>query len=119
MHERTIALSLVEAVCDGLPALGCGVRIVALHLRIGPLSPVVAETLALSFDEASAGSPIEGARLDIERTPLVIWCDRCVAERTAASVHQLSCPICGSSGSTIMTGQQLELTAVEVMAPPS
>jgi len=118
MHELTIAMSLIETVCDELPTLGPGTRITALHVRLGALSSVVPEALAVSFDLAAAGSAIEGVRLEIERTPLVIWCDRCVAERTPASVHRLGCPICGSTGSTIMAGRELELTAVEVIDDP-
>ena len=115
MHELTIALSLIETVCDELPALGNGARVAVLHVRLGPLSSVVPEALALSFDLAASGSALPGARLEIERSPLVIWCDRCVAERTAPSVLRLACPVCGSTGSTVVAGRELELAAVEVV----
>lgn len=68
MHELSIAISLVEAICDELPALGSpSVRTV--HLRVGPRSGVVPEALSFSFDLAAAGTPVEGATLAIERTP--------------------------------------------------
>lgn len=117
MHGLTIAMSLIEAVCDEMTALN-GARITALHVRIGPLSSVAPEALAFSFDAASAGSAIEGVKLEIERTRLVIWCDRCVGERTLTTVRLLAGPICGSTASTIMIGRELELIAVEVVEPP-
>jgi Zn finger protein HypA/HybF involved in hydrogenase expression len=68
MHELSIALSLVEAICDELPRLG-PVRVQAVHVRVGSLSGVATEALAFAFDVATDDSPIAGARLDIEKTP--------------------------------------------------
>lgn len=68
MHELSIAISLVEAVCDELPRLGDGVTVRAVRLRVGPLSGVVPDALAFAFDAAALETPIAGARLDIEAT---------------------------------------------------
>jgi hydrogenase nickel incorporation protein HypA/HybF len=67
MHELSIAVSLVEAVCDELPTLGPDVAVRAVRLRVGPLSGVVPEALTFAFDIAAADTPLAGARLDIER----------------------------------------------------
>jgi hydrogenase nickel incorporation protein HypA/HybF len=68
MHELSIALSLVEAVCEELPRLGDRVSIRRVRVRVGPLSGVVPEALAFAFEVAADDSPIAGARLEIERT---------------------------------------------------
>ena len=65
MHELSIAMSLVEAVCDELPKLG-RVSIESVHVRIGALSGVVADALVFAFEVASGETPIAGARLDVE-----------------------------------------------------
>lgn len=67
MHELSIAMSLVETVCEELPRLG-RVSVKSVRIRVGPLSGVVPDALAFAFDVAAADSPIAGARLDIERT---------------------------------------------------
>lgn len=66
MHELSIALSLIDAVCDELPRLG-EVAVRCVHVRVGPLSGVVADALAFAFDVAVADSRIAGAELRIEQ----------------------------------------------------
>ena len=66
MHELSIALSLVETVCDELPRLGSGVAVRRVLIRVGPLSGVVPAALKFAFDVAAEGSPIAGSELDIE-----------------------------------------------------
>ena len=66
MHELSIALSLVEAVCDELPQWGSNVTVRRVVVRVGPLSGVVSDALAFAFDVAAEGTAIAGARLEIE-----------------------------------------------------
>ena len=68
MHELSIALSLIDAVCDELPRLGHNVSVRSVRIRVGPQSGVATEALAFAFEIAAADSPITGARLEIERT---------------------------------------------------
>jgi hydrogenase nickel incorporation protein HypA/HybF len=68
MHELSIALSLIDAVCEELPRIGANVSVRSVRIRVGPLSGVVPDALTFAFDVAAAESPIAGARLDIERT---------------------------------------------------
>jgi len=70
MHELSIAVSLIDAVCDELPRLGAGARVRRLHVRVGPASGVAPEALTFAFDVAKAGSPIEDAELAIDRRSL-------------------------------------------------
>jgi len=68
MHELSIAVSLVDAVCDELPKLG-RVSVRSVRVRVGALSGVVGDALTFAFEVATDASPIAGARLDIEQTP--------------------------------------------------
>jgi hydrogenase nickel incorporation protein HypA/HybF len=65
MHELSIALSLVDTICDELPKIG-QVSVRCVHVRIGALSGVVPEALSFAFDVACGDSPIAGAQLAIE-----------------------------------------------------
>ena len=113
MHELSVAISLVEAACEKAGALG-DVRVDAVFVRLGPYSGVVKDALAFCFEIAAQGSAIEGARLDIEDVPVVVFCPRCAAERPLTRMAQLRCPICGEPTPEIVTGRELELTALEV-----
>jgi hydrogenase nickel incorporation protein HypA/HybF len=66
MHELSIAMSLIDAVCEELPKLGSGVAVRTIHVRVGPLSGVVPRALAFAFEVAVVDSPLAGARLEIE-----------------------------------------------------
>jgi hydrogenase nickel incorporation protein HypA/HybF len=67
MHELSIAVSLVDTVCDALPNLG-NVLVQSVKVRVGALSGVVPAALAFAFDVASAETAIAGSRLDVEQT---------------------------------------------------
>ncbi|HEY7171072.1 MAG TPA: hydrogenase maturation nickel metallochaperone HypA [Vicinamibacterales bacterium] len=68
MHELSIALSLIDAVCDELPRLGAQASVRSVRIRVGPRSGVVASALRFAFEVAVADSPLAGAQLDIEET---------------------------------------------------
>jgi hydrogenase nickel incorporation protein HypA/HybF len=113
MHELSIAMSLIEVASEEAARLGAA-RVHALHVRIGPLSGVVKEALAFSFDVASAGTALEGARLEIEEVPVQVYCDACGGERTLPDVQPLRCPACAAPASDVVGGRECLLTALEI-----
>lgn len=117
MHELSIAVGLVEAACEEVARLEGSPEVRALRLRLGPLSGVVEEALRFSFEIAAGGTAVSGARLDVERTAVRGWCDRCRAERAIAGVR-LVCPACGRGIAEVRAGRELELVALEIEGPP-
>ncbi len=115
MHELSIALSIVDMATETAEREGSG-RIVAVHLRLGPVSGVVPEALVSAFELARAGSPLENAELVVERVPLVTYCPTCEAERTPVSLQQLCCPVCAAPTPRIVRGRELEVTALEIVS---
>jgi hydrogenase nickel incorporation protein HypA/HybF len=65
MHELSVAMSFVGAICDELPQLG-DVSVRSVRIRVGVLSGVGMEALMSAFDVAADGTPIAGARLIVE-----------------------------------------------------
>jgi hydrogenase nickel incorporation protein HypA/HybF len=114
MHELSIALSLVEQAAEEAGRLG-DVRVDALHLRLGPLSGVVKDALLFSFEIAAAGTPVEGARLEIEEVPLTVLCHQCGAERVLPTIQHFRCPACDSPTPDVVRGRELEFVAMEVI----
>jgi Zn finger protein HypA/HybF involved in hydrogenase expression len=68
MHELSIAMSLVDAICEELPKLGDGARVGRVRVRVGSRSGVVDHALAFAFAIAIEESAIAGASLEIEQT---------------------------------------------------
>lgn len=113
MHELSIAVALVDLAEGAAARLGVD-RIQALHVRVGPLAGVVEEALTFSFEIASAGTVVEGARLLLERAPLLAFCPVCNEEKSIPTPQHLRCPACHTSTPDVRSGRQLELAAVEV-----
>src|SRR5262249_24681219 len=113
MHELSIALSLIDAATEKAAELGA-VRVEALHVRLGSLSGVVRDALLFSFDLAAAGTPIEGARLEIEDIPVVVFCQNCKTEQELPGVQSFRCPVWDTPTPDVVRGRDLELAALEV-----
>ena len=114
MHELSIALSILDiAVEESERRGGCAVG--AIHLRIGPLSGVVADALESAFQLAREDSPFPACRLVIDHIPILLRCPRCGPGRPAESLQMLRCATCGSPGDEIESGRELEVHAMEIL----
>ena len=108
MHELAIAESVVETVTQRLP----GATVTCVHLEIGALSGVVADSIRFCFDLATEGTGLAGARLEITEPPARCRCRACGAEFQPDSPIVL-CP-CGSPGVAVLAGEELKIVSVEV-----
>ena len=113
MHELSIAMSLIEVATEEAERLG-NVSVEALRVRLGPLSGVVSDALQFSYELAVAGTPIEGARLEIEEIPVIVFCQNCQAERHLLNIQHFRCPVCDEPTPNVLHGRELELSALEV-----
>ena len=111
MHELSIAMSLVEMTCEELSQTEG--RVESLHVRIGRLSGVVPNALVSAFELASEGTPIEGAGIVIEETPVLVLCPVCREERPIEDIQNFRCAICGSPATEVVGGRELELVSLE------
>src|SRR3954470_23041610 len=111
MHELAIAESVVSSV---LARTGSQ-RVRVVRLRVGRLCAVVPDALTFSFDLATAGTPLEGAELEVEDQPGRASCRSCGAEFVLEDAILL-CP-CGSADVHLLSGQDLTIVSVEVERP--
>jgi hydrogenase nickel incorporation protein HypA/HybF len=109
MHELAIAESVVDTVTERLP----GAKVTRVHLEIGPLSGVVADSIRFCFDLATEGTGLAGARLDITEPPARCKCRSCGTEFVPDSPVVL-CP-CGSPDVAVLSGEQLKIVSVSVV----
>lgn len=111
MHELSIAMSILDLAQE--EAKSRGVRVTAVHLKLGVLAGVVKQALSGSYDIAAAGTPLEGSRLVIEDVPVVVFCSACRERRQLHSMC-FQCPECGAPTPEVLEGQELQVTALEV-----
>ena len=113
MHELSVALSIVEMASREAESRG-GVRVNAVHLKLGQLSGVVKESLLFSYDLACEGTPLEGSHLVIEEIAPVAYCPACETERALDSVQRFCCSVCGALTPELVQGKELEVVALEI-----
>lgn len=108
MHELAIADGIVTAVTEKLP----GKPITAVHLEIGALSGVVADSLLFCFDLATEGTDLAGATLEITHLPGRCACLACGTEFSPDGPIMLCA--CGSANVRVISGQDLKIASVRV-----
>ena len=114
MHELSLAENIVDIVRQNLPAEQSGA--VSVKVRVGEMAGVVPDSLAFCFEAITAGTPLEGMRMVIERVPLREKCRTCGEERVLPQPLFL-CPACGGSDLLILSGRELEVSEIEVEDP--
>ena len=113
MHELSIAVSLVEAAGEEAARHGAA-GVSAVHLRLGPLSGVQKEALLFSYDIAAEGTPLEGSRLLIEDSLVLVFCAVCGDRRPIRSLQSFRCAVCGTPAAEVVQGRELEVIALEI-----
>jgi hydrogenase nickel incorporation protein HypA/HybF len=114
VHEASIALAIVDEICDRSAAAGVE-SISAVNVRIGALSSVVPDALRFAWDVATDGTLACGSELRIERVPVAIHCARCNSERTIEGSTLPICPVCKTPSAQIVRGRELLVTSMEVI----
>ena len=107
MHELSITQSVVDTVVERVECKVTGVR-----LEIGRISGILPDAVRFCFDLVCAGTPLEGAWLEIVEPEAKARCRVCAEEFAPASAVVL-CP-CGSADVDVLAGRELRITAVEV-----
>jgi hydrogenase nickel incorporation protein HypA/HybF len=108
VHELAIAESVVAAVLERTE----GRRVSVVRLRVGRLTAVVPDALTFCFDLATAGTPLEGAALEIAEEPGRGHCRSCDAHFELPDAFLLCA--CGSADVELLAGRELMVASVEV-----
>ncbi|MBA2239731.1 MAG: hydrogenase maturation nickel metallochaperone HypA [Solirubrobacterales bacterium] len=109
MHELSIAQSVVEVATRH--AAGRPVRVV--ELRVGHLRQVVPASLEFAWELLTEGSPLDGARLEIEVVPARVACRDCEAE-SVIDGFPLACGRCGALDVEVVAGEELLVSELEL-----
>lgn len=115
MHELSIAVHIVGTISREF-ADRPG-RILSVRLDVGRLSGVVPDALQFAWDVACQDTRLEGSTLQIRDLPVVVRCDNCQREHTLPSIDRLRCPVCDSWTPEIISGQELQIRAVQIARP--
>lgn len=113
MHELSIAVSMVDMAVEEAAQRG-GVKVNAIHLKLGALTGVVKDALLFSYEIACQGTPLEGSSLVIEEIPIIVFCPKCKTETPPVAMNNLCCPQCETPTPEVISGREMEVTALEI-----
>ncbi|CAM02353.1 hydrogenase-3 nickel incorporation protein HypA [Saccharopolyspora erythraea NRRL 2338] len=108
MHELGITQGIAEAVLDAV----ADARVTCVHLEIGRLSGVVADSVRFCFDLVAEGTALEGARLEIAEPAGWGACRDCGNEFDVTGPIALC--RCGGGDVAVLAGRELRIRSVEV-----
>jgi len=118
MHEMGIAMQVAEIAVGAIPADQIGQQVSRVNVRIGKLSAVVPESLRFCFEIIVKDGPLSGCLLNIEEMPVTSRCLDCGHQWTVDRPVFL-CESCNSGRIRIISGQELEVTSIELADPDS
>jgi hydrogenase nickel incorporation protein HypA/HybF len=116
MHELQVTKRILDIALGH--AEGQQVRQIAvIHLRIGALSDLEGDWLQRYFTYISRGTLADGARLAIERMPIVVRCSGCSKsfEVEKPALDAAACPGCGGSRCELVSGREYVVANMEVV----
>lgn len=108
----SIAAALQERIEVHAERLG-GARIAAVNLVVGEWAGIEDDALRFSFELLTAGTQVEGTRLNLRRTPLRFRCAPCDDEYVPAGAA-FGCPRCGTTGRMVDDGSDLMIESLEI-----
>jgi hydrogenase nickel incorporation protein HypA/HybF len=111
MHELSLAAAIV-AIAEQHAA---GRRIARVEVRVGQLRQVVPDALLFAFEFAASDTLADGAQLVLEHVPATGDCRACGA-RSELPGFPLACGTCGTLDLEVVTGEELCVDALDVIA---
>lgn len=115
MHETGVCRSIVETAERSALAAHAK-RVKSVCLQLGEVHDVVPEILVGAFEWMSRGTVVEGARLDIDRVPFTVACQRCgeVFRLDYRDKRTWACPCCQAHDYRLNTGREFSIVSIEV-----
>ena len=112
MHELSIVASLFE-ILEEKAKEEKAKKILSVKLKVGALSGVVPEFLETAFDIYKKDTIAAESKLEIEKVPLKIRCQRCGAE-IVKDDFVFICEKCDSMELKTLSGTELLLEKIEM-----
>jgi hydrogenase nickel incorporation protein HypA/HybF len=112
MHEMGIANSILEAVRTEMRRYP-GSRPAKVGLRIGEMAAIDEESLRFCFEALANGTELANLELAIDTCQRRHRCADCRNEFVVRD-YDFRCPGCGSLASDCISGDELELSYVEL-----
>lgn len=112
MHELSVMSYLLDAVETRARELEAK-QVLAINVVMGDRSSIVDDSLLFYFDMLTPGTLVEGARLNVRRTPMRFHCALCESDYTPTGAD-FECPTCRVVGRVTDEGTELLIESIEI-----
>ncbi len=115
MHELSVATRILHIAQQQLELQGLK-TIHTISMRVGVMQGYEPKWMQHYFEKIAKGTPAEGARLVVELVPIMFRCRSCGHEFAfdAHGTDDCSCPQCHSFSYDMISGNEFEITQMEV-----
>jgi hydrogenase nickel incorporation protein HypA/HybF len=124
---RAVAVSIVESVhelsiCSSIADIvtrhAAGRTVQVINVRAGQLRQIVPDTLVYCWGLVTAGTPLDGSRINVEPVPARIRCRSCGEVTDVGEVPVFACGGCGGVAVQVISGEEFLVTSLELAAQP-
>jgi len=112
MHELSIAQNILDIIGEHVPSEQRR-QIRIIRLKVGEQAGVVPESLEFCFNTLIEGTNLQGAVLEMERVPFMVKCNTC-GNASGNESGILLCSSCSGNDVTMISGNELQITAMEI-----
>jgi len=116
VHELPIVKGIFD-LCVKHATANNAKKVISVTLKVGELSDLQDQWIQRYFDYLSKGTFVEGAKLVIERVPLVMRCKLC-SESFHVNVQerrQIECPLCRGTKLAYVSGREYRVEKMEIV----
>ncbi|MEM8807544.1 MAG: hydrogenase maturation nickel metallochaperone HypA [Cyanobacteria bacterium P01_G01_bin.38] len=113
MHETDMTKALMLTLHDWWQDQPGNPPIEKVYLTVGQFTCVEPASLQFAFEVQTRNTFLDGAKLIIQETPLIAFCDPCQQEYRPEYGTQYACPNCGHPMEDIRSGRELKIERVE------
>lgn len=113
MHETDMTKALIVTLRNWWQAQPERPKISCVHLTVGQFSGVEPVSLEFAFKAQISNTFLSGAKLVIQKTPLIAFCHHCQQDYRPNIDSQYACPECKSPMEDIRSGRELKIDRLE------
>lgn len=114
--RRVHELSICRSIADIVERHADGRSVTGVRVQVGYFRQVVPATLEYCWEITVAEGPLAGARLDVDHVPARMRCRVCDVV-TELTVPVLRCERCEGIDTELLSGEELEVTSIDVADP--
>ena len=112
MHELSLADAMVQEIETIIAKEGAS-KVFSITVVMGKLSGVEREPFEFAFPIVAEGTNVEGAKLEIIESPVIVKCEDCNAE-TKLDIPFAKCSSCGSRNVKYISGKEFLIKSMEI-----